>query len=150
MAAEVREFAVTTPAGTPQVAPLLTSLAFPPREVTRIEVKVPPGPAGVLGFRIGSGGIPIIPTNPGAWVITDNEVIGWNLTGQITSGAWQAISYNTGSLPHTIYVRFLLDLVTPTGPPAPALIPPAALGPAAVPMLPASAGGLAALGITGG
>ena len=83
---------------------------------------MPPGPAGTLGFRLGSGGVQVIPINPGGWVITDDEVIGWDLTSQITSGAWQLISYNVGSLPHTVYVRFLLDLVTGSAN-APALIP---------------------------
>lgn len=122
MAVEVRETAVTTPAGTTAAAPQVTDLSFPPRLVTRIEVRVPPGPAGTLGFRLGSGGVQVIPINPGGWVVTDDEVIGWDLTGQITSGAWQLISYNTGSLPHTVYVRFLLDLVTNSST-VPALIP---------------------------
>lgn len=112
MAVQVLEYAVTTPAGTLSTGPQVTSLGFPPAQVDRIEVRVPPGPAGVLGFRIGSGGVQIIPYNDGGWVVTDDEVIGWDLTDQIESGAWQLISYNTGSLPHTVYVRFLL---TPYG-----------------------------------
>lgn len=128
MAVEVREFAVTTPAGVTADAPQLADLGFPPRQVDRIEVRVPPGPAGTLGFRLGSGGVQIIPYNEGGWVITDDEVIGWDLTDQIQSGAWQLISYNTGSLPHTVYVRFLLDLVTPATPAATPIIPPETLG----------------------
>lgn len=137
MAVEVREYAVTTPAGVPSTAAQYTDLSFPPRQVTRIEVRVPPGPAGTLGFAITSGGARIIPINPGGWVVTDDEVIGWDLTDQITSGAWQLASYNTGSLPHTVYVRFLLDLVTGSAN-APALIPAGQLSsglPAAAPTI---------------
>ena len=31
-----------------------------------------------------------------------------------TSGAWQLIGYNTGTFPHTIEVRFLVDLPVDT------------------------------------
>ena len=137
MAVEVREFAVTTPAGTLQSAPLLTDLSFPPRQVTRIEVRVPPGPAGTLGFAITSGGAPIIPINGGGWVVTEDESLGWDLTGQITSGAWQAASYNTGIYNHTVYVRFLLDLVTASAAPVAGSLPGSALSSDGIPPAPA-------------
>lgn len=111
MASEIRQFTVTTPAGTAQASPLVTSLAMPPRRVQSIRIRIPPGPSGQLGFALGSAGQRVIPWNDNAWFIGDDEVIELPLTGQIDSGAWQLQSYNTGSHAHTLLVTFYLDTV---------------------------------------
>ncbi len=121
MAVEIYEFAVLVPANTPQSAPQLSSLSMPPRVVTEVEIRVPPGPLGNLGFQLAAAGRPFIPRNAGAYVVTDDEVISWALEEQITSGAWQLIAYNTGDFPHTIHVRFLTQLPAARG--AGALLP---------------------------
>lgn len=129
MASEIRTFEVTVPAGTTAAGPQVTDLTFPPRVVDMIVVRVPPGPAGAVGFAVAAAGQPIIPYNPGEWVVTDNEVIQWPLTGYHNSGSWQIRAYNTGALSHTLYVRFLLSQVTTTAPAAPNLVPNAAITP---------------------
>lgn len=110
MAREVYEFNVTIPAGTLQSAPLETDLLMPPREVQSIEIKIPPGPRGQVGFQIGSGNVPIIPRNSGGFIVTDDEVIEWDLDGQHDSGAWALIAYNTGQYAHSLRVRFKVQL----------------------------------------
>ena len=110
MAREIRSFDVRVEPGTPPQSPQYTDLSMPPRIVDRIDIRVPPGPAGLVGFAISSGGAPIIPYNPGEWIITDDEAMSWPLEGYIDSGGWQVIIYNLGNLPHTIQVRFLLRL----------------------------------------
>lgn len=111
-AAEIRSFAVTIPAGTPLAAPATTSLFFPPRIVTAVRWRVPPGPSGLMGWRLTmSGGVAVIPTG-GGWVIADNESATWPLTGQPDSGAWELTGYNTDIYDHTVYLDFLLDLIT--------------------------------------
>lgn len=112
MAAEVQRFAVTVPAGTLKSAALAFNLAMPPRIVDEIEVVVPPGPRGEVGFQLASGGVQIVPATAGQFFVTDSEVIHWPLEAQIDSGAWQLIAYNTGQFNHTLEVRFL---VRPTG-----------------------------------
>ena len=123
MAREIRSFAVTTPAGTAAASPLLTEIPFPPRTVDSVQIRVPPGPAGSVGFTLSLAGVPVIPCNLGEWIITDDEVIDWDLTGYPDSGAWQLTTYNTGQLDHTIYVRFLLDLAGQTATPSSGLLP---------------------------
>ena len=66
-----------------------SSLDMPPRVVREIDVIVPPGPRGEVGFAIGASGVAILPIQEGAYIITDNERIVWPLENQINSGGWQ-------------------------------------------------------------
>jgi len=111
VAREVRRFAVTVPLGTAKATPQVSALAMPPRSVRWVEVKTPPGPHGLVGFQLASGGVQMVPINAGQFVTPDGETIRWDLEGQIDSGAWQMIAYNTGSFDHTLEVRFGCDLV---------------------------------------
>lgn len=124
MVAEVRQFVVTVPAGTPVGTPQVSSLGMPPRIVRGVRVRIPPGPRGELGWALGAAGTAVLPWNPGEWIIGDNELVEWALDGMIDSGAWQLIAYNTGAYDHGLYLTFLLDLVqsmgtTPAGVSAP-------------------------------
>lgn len=110
MAREVRTFAVTIPAGTALTAPHVEDLDMPARIVERVRVRVPPGPAGVVGFALGAAGVRVIPFGEDQWVVADDEVLELPLVGQIESGAWQLQGYNTGVYDHTLQVTFLLDL----------------------------------------
>lgn len=128
MAREVYRFSVTVPAGTLQAAPQLSPLPMPPRIVSRVEIKVPPGPHGLVGFQLASGGAQMIPINAGAFVTADDDLLAWDLDGQIDSGAWQMIAYNLGGFNHTLEVRFFTDLTAgATVSAAPALIESTAL-----------------------
>jgi hypothetical protein len=111
MAEEVRQYNVTIPAGTAQNAGFRQAISMPTRIVEQIDIVVPPGPRGEVGFTIGSSGVQIIPAQYGTYIVTDNEVIHFPLTDQIDSGGWEFFGYNTGIYDHTIYIRFL---VTPT------------------------------------
>lgn len=114
MAREVREFVVTIPAGTAKASPITVPMTFPPRQVNEIDVVIPSGPAGHMGFQIAAAGTAIIPAN-GGWIIADDDKKQWPLYGVHDSGSWEVIGYNTGTYDHTIYVSFLLDLTTDTG-----------------------------------
>jgi len=111
MAIEVQRFSVVVPAVTALAQAIVFPLSMPPRVVDEVEILVPPGPRGEVGFQLGSGGVQIIPVTTGAWEVTNDEVIHWPLEGQIDSGAWQLIAYNTGAFNHLIQVRFLVRLV---------------------------------------
>lgn len=111
MPVEVRAFQCLIPAKTAKATPVVVSLAMPARIVRTIEITVPRGPSGLVGFALGSAGQNVIPYNNGAWIVTDDEKITWDVDEQIDSGAWQLQGYNTGQYDHTVYLRFLLDLV---------------------------------------
>ena len=128
MAFEVRRYSVTIPAGTLAATPHIESLVMPARTVRSILWRVPPGPRGLMGFQIGSSGIQVIPWNTGEWIVAEDESDELELTGQITSGAWQCIGYNLGRYDHTVYLTFALDRAPSPAYGTPGLIPSDGLG----------------------
>lgn len=133
-AAEVRSFAATIPAGTPLSAPVTIDVSFPPRIVQAVTWQVPPGPSGLMGWRLTmSGGNPVIPTG-GGWVIADDRTGSWQVTGQPDSGAWEVTGYNTDIYDHTVYLEFAVGItVAPTA--VLTLIPAADISPIAPPVI---------------
>lgn len=109
MVTEIRNFSVVIPPGTLRAAPLTTALAMPSRIVRSVRVRVPPGPRGVMGWALASGGVPFLPWGPDEWMTLDDEAIEWPLAGQLETGAWQLRAYNTGDYAHTLYLTFRLD-----------------------------------------
>lgn len=109
-------FDVTIPAGTPVAAPLVTSTAFNPMTVDRIEWLFPPGCNGVVGIKVGARSVQVLPGTAGAWIIRSGDSSGHNLADLPDMGDWSIIGYNTGSFPHTIHVVFICHVYTPSAP----------------------------------
>lgn len=109
MADRIETFDVTIPRGTAIASPLVTPLQFNQGLVTQIEIVVPPGPSGLMGFRIRHSGEPVIPYNRDNWIIADNEPIKWPLSGFPIGAAWDIQGYNTDVYDHTLYLRFLVS-----------------------------------------
>ena len=101
---------MTVPAGTLKSAPLTVSIVFPQREVVAVTYRVPPGPSGLMGWALTSAGTPVIPIQPGTYLVTDNQSDTWYLDGYLDSGNWQVSAYNTGLYSHTVYLTFQLNL----------------------------------------
>lgn len=112
---EVYRFQVTIPAGTAQTTPFRQDTVIPVRTVNTVEIRVPPGPSGLMGFALTMGGVNVLPQQAGAYIVTDDESISWPLDGLPDTGAWQLTGYNTDVFDHTVYLRFLVDVV-PAGP----------------------------------
>lgn len=110
---EIRQYTLTLPAGTQPVNPVLLDMAMPARDVSRIQVVVPPGCNGVVGWRILNSGLRVIPYAGDEWVITSGETIDWPVFGQITSGAWGAAGFNLGINDHSVYIRMITQAPTP-------------------------------------
>lgn len=113
MANEIRQNTLVIPAGTTMAAPAVLDVSFPPREVTGIEIVIPPGGNGAVGFQVQNSGVAVIPYASDEWIIANNEVISWPLAEFIDSGSWQVAGYNLGTNDHAIYFRWLLDFITP-------------------------------------
>jgi len=111
VAREIQQFAVTIPAGTTQAAPLVTPTTFAVRIVRRIEWRFPAGCGGLVGFYVAMSKVQLHPLPAGTWVVGDNTSGGWEVSDQPDSGAWQIVGYNTGANPHTLEIKYLVDLV---------------------------------------
>lgn len=110
MARVIRRFTATIPAGTAKATPATVNMPFPPMEVVEIEIVVPPGPRGTMGFKVAVSGSQVYPYSGDDYVVTDDETLHWPIEGGPTSGAWQIIGYNLGSFDHSLEVRFLCNL----------------------------------------
>lgn len=110
MAVEVYQFAVTIPAGTAISAGFSAPMAMPTRTVALIEVRVPPGPRGEMGFGIGASGTIVLPQGGTTYFVMDDQFRSFTLDNAITSGAWVFFGYNTGTFDHTVYVTFHVTL----------------------------------------
>jgi hypothetical protein len=120
MASQIYAFNPTIPAGTPINAPVRVNLQLPECTVEAIEWRIPPGPNGLMGWAIGAAQQPVIPYNPGAWIIGNDDSERWVLDNQITSGAWQFFGYNLGIFDHQVFLRFLIAAIGIPGTSSPA------------------------------
>lgn len=117
MAARVEAPAVTIAAGTAIATPQTTLMPWTDGIVERIEVRVPPGPSGLVGFRILHSGQQVIPFRSTDWIITDDETLPWDVENFPTGGKWAVRAYNLDLYPHTLYFRFLIrELASPAVP----------------------------------
>lgn len=121
MAREIRSYTCLVPAGTLDTAPATFDTSFPPRVVDGVQVIVPAGPSGLVGWRLLIGNAQAIPYLSDPWIITSGEIITWPLEDYPDSGTWSVQAYNTGINDHALYIRFLLSL-TGAATPKPAVI----------------------------
>lgn len=109
MAERIESPTVTVPAGTLSTAPLTTALTWQDGRAVRVEVKIPPGPSGLLGFAIGHSGTVLIPRTAGQWIVADDESLDWDLAGYPTGSKWFVRAYNNDIYDHTLYFRWHID-----------------------------------------
>ena len=113
MALRVFQFAVTIPAGTPKASPVTVALPIDNWEMESLDLEVPAGPSGVMGFYIANNGAQWIPASPGSWLIWDDVQQSWPFSDQPNASGWQVVGYNTGTYPHVVTVRMHVNPPTP-------------------------------------
>lgn len=106
MGSLIKHFAASILPGTAQASPVTVALAMPGRTVVGVRIRVPPGPRGLMGFRLTASGGPVIPEDPGQFLVADAEVFDWDLVDVPQGAAWQLQGYNTGAFAHTVYLDF--------------------------------------------
>jgi hypothetical protein len=109
MATEIRQFTVTVTPANPYSNPLTVDLPLGLRNVNTIEIKVPSGPQGTVGFHLNISGTQVIPYEAGNYIIADNDLLSWDLKDLPQTGAWSVTLYDDGTYDHTLYFRFLLS-----------------------------------------
>lgn len=106
MADRIEPFTVTVPAETPETAFSQFPLSFRDGRVDRLEIHVPPGPSGLVGFRLAHSGQSVIPYTGTRWFIVDNAHLDWDLDNYPTGDLWEFWAYNLDIYPHSIEVWF--------------------------------------------
>lgn len=126
MADRIEPFTVTVPAGTLAASFAEFPLTFRDGRVDRLEIRVPPGPSGLMGFRLAHSGQSVIPYTGSEWIIADNESLDWDTDNYPTGGAWELWAYNEDVYPHSLYLRFHVTelAVSSTAPDVPIPIEP--------------------------
>lgn len=113
MTVQVQHFPITVPVGTAIATPQVAQMQLGVFQVDWVEVEVPDGVNGVVGFYVASSGQQVVPFRAGAnpiWVITNNAVKHWDLIDAPTSGDWQLVAYNLGGYAHLLQVTFGVEL----------------------------------------
>lgn len=113
MATRVLPFTVTIPAGTLPSAPVTIELDMDNWEIEAIELEIPPGPAGLMGFQVLNNGVAWIPYGAGEWLVWDDVRETYYMTDQPTASGWAVQGYNTGTYDHAVIVRMHVNPTSP-------------------------------------
>ena len=104
---------VTIPAGTPLATPVSVPWPLEDNYLKYVDIVVPSGPSGLMGFRILWASQQIIPWGNNSYLVTDNEKIHVDVDSYITVTGLVIEGYNTDIFPHTIYLRGLIQTLSP-------------------------------------
>jgi hypothetical protein len=110
MALRVLQFQSIIPAGTPSTAPVTLPLGIDNWQLEQIDLEVPAGPAGLMGFAVFNNGVQWIPFTPGAWLIWDDAMQSWPMVDQPNASGWAIVGYNTGVYDHPVTSRLHVNL----------------------------------------
>lgn len=107
MAQVIHQYIASIPANTPKATPVTIKLAVPNEVVAMIDVEVPPGPSGLMGFYLAMSGQQIIPFETGQFIVWDDREREWYLDDYATTGAWSVVGYNLDNVnAHAVSLRF--------------------------------------------
>lgn len=110
-ASRVEVFDVLVPPLTPKAAPLETMTTWAAGELVSVDVRIPDGAAGLVGFRLLYAHGQTIPTTPGAWIIGNDDLFQADAIGYLNGGQWSVSAYNLDNFAHSLHVRyFVADL----------------------------------------
>jgi len=108
-ATRIEAFTVTIPANTVKDSPVTVDTAFNQGTVIEIELDIPPGPSGYMGFQLAYGEQVIIPYSNSEYIVADNDKLRWPILNFPAGKFWAVIGYNTDIYDHALYVRYLID-----------------------------------------
>lgn len=107
MATVIRQRTIAVPANTSKANPSKTALVLPIENTISVDLEVPPGPAGLMGFYLAMSGQQLIPFEVGEWIVWDDRFDTWYLDDYPQTGAWSVVAYNLDiANTHDIVCRF--------------------------------------------
>jgi hypothetical protein len=101
----VYSIAFTVPAGTPQSAPISKTWRTEDNTIEDIELEIPPGHNGLTGIRVMKGDVQILPWSQGTFIVANDYVRTFPIGVYVPTSDVTLQAYNTGSFPHTFYLR---------------------------------------------
>lgn len=124
MATRVLPFTVTIPAGTLATTPYVQAIDLDGWTLQRLDLEVPSGPAGLMGFQIFNNGVPWLPYGTDEWIVWDDVKDTWYLDDQPNAGGWEVHGYNDDTAyDHAVTVRcHVVPATIPATAPAPAVV----------------------------
>lgn len=123
MAERVLQATVTLPTQVSHSNDVTVALPIGDWDIEAIDLEVPPGPAGVMGFYLANNGVPWIPRTSGEYIVWDDHSERFHATNYPTGGGWQVVGHNNGDNDHVVVVRFHVNAIpSPAALPAPYII----------------------------
>lgn len=124
MAERVEKFALVAAAGSSNS---FQNHSFLDGVVTRLELYVPPGHAGLTAWSFWFGQAQMIPKTEGAAVVADDQQFEWDLdnlptgSGGPGGSGWRSLYSNSDDYPHTFHIQVWLvefdaDVIDPEFP----------------------------------
>lgn len=123
MAARVEGPSATIPAGTSQLAPLSVPLPIGESIVRRLDLIVPPGPSGLVGFYLAHSGTQMIPRVSSQFFVVDDKLLTFDMDGYPTGDKWTLVGYNLDIYDHIVRTIWHVDEVTKVTTPSLQIIP---------------------------
>lgn len=111
MAYRVLQYSATIPAGTLITAPATVDLPVDNWDLEQLDLEVPAGPGGLMGFYVANNGVPWIPGGDGQWLVWDDTIQSWPFADQPNASGWSIVGYNDGVYDHAVTVRFHVNPV---------------------------------------
>ena len=100
---------LTVPAQTPRSSPVKTVCHVTRGLVYKLEIRIPPGHAGLTGIWITHGGFQVWPSTLGEYFVGDDDLISYEDVYLLESAPYCFNIYafnNDDTFPHSFYVRF--------------------------------------------
>lgn len=105
MATRIYATSITVQPGTAIAAPISQPWATEDNIVDNIEVLIPPGNNGFAGVRVMKGDVQLVPWGQGTWIVGNDTDHYWPIGEYLPTRDVTIQAYNTGSYPHTYYLR---------------------------------------------
>lgn len=115
MAERVLQHVTTIPVGASVAAPHVEQLGFTDWQVEQIDLLVPSGPSGMMGFYLANNGIPWVPRALGEWLVMDDQKLTVTPTGYPSGTGWEIVGYNLGAWPHNVIALFHVNPIVAPG-----------------------------------
>jgi len=122
MAQEVHQYTATIPANTPKAALYTSQIALQGYEIESVDIEVPPGPSGMMGFYLARSGQQWLPFEAGEFLTWDDRYDSWYLSDQPSGVGWEVVGYNTDRYDHSVTVRFHVNSPGSNAAPAPSAL----------------------------